>query len=103
MDSISRAYTPEQQRQIAADWYDFEPPMNHPLWDDKTAEQLKTLRTLLWDIATLNNGSGCLDVLQRSVDAAKSLTESGESLSFIERLVRDCVNQRAKPWTTPTS
>lgn len=93
--SISRAYTPEQQRQIAADWYDFEPPVNHHLWDDKTAEQLKTLRTLLWDIATLNNGSGCLDVLQRSVDAAKSLTDGDDP--FIERLVRDCVNQRAKP------
>lgn len=25
-DSINRAYTPEQQRQISAEWYEFQPP-----------------------------------------------------------------------------
>lgn len=69
-------------------------PMTTPLWDDRTAEQLKTLRRLLSDIAGLNNGSGCLDVLQRSVDAAKRLTEGEDP--FIERLVRDCVRERER-------
>lgn len=66
--------------------------MSERLWDDETANQLQTLRRLLWDIAGLNSGSGCLDVLQRSVDAAKSLTD-GEP-SFVERLVRDCIRER---------
>ena len=95
-DGISRAYSESEQRRIAQEWYPFEPGeetmSDERLWNDETAKQLKELRTLLWDIAGLNNGSGCLGILQRSVDAAKSLTDG--SPSFLDRMVRDCIRER---------
>lgn len=73
--------------------------MTTPLWDDKTAEQLKTLRWLLAEVSALNSCSDFLGNARKCIDAARELRgwgEENEEDAFIERLVRDCIREREK-------
>lgn len=53
-------------------------------WTDDRIAELKQLRSLLSECGSLNNGSGVIQRMERIIELAKILTETGEDFTRVD-------------------
>ena len=63
------------------------------MWDNSRLKELQVLEKLLWELQTIDRGSGCFDRIKWCINSARTLTKidlSKGRISFLRFIESEC-------------